>query len=107
MRFLVVGLFVSVSISMFVAPACSETPQQAERYQLISASKGTVTSVASATVTSTYLVDTATGRVWHLLSPSKEKDEPQCTGFSSCFFELDRMQWTPTGYKSEIFLQRR
>lgn len=103
MRFMVVGLFVSASISIFVAPAWSELPQQAGRYQLISASKGLVTSAASATSISIYLVDTATGRVWELLSPSKEKGEPQCIGLSSCFFELDRMQSTPKGYKSEIF----
>ena len=69
--------------------------QQPGRYQLVLEPDGP-----------TWLVDTVTGRMWRQTRLTGPGGTPQpgspCKGVGTCFFEVDRMRLTDSGWESEI-----
>jgi hypothetical protein len=68
------------------------TPTMIGRYQLVPEPQGTI-----------FLLDTVTGRVWrHTLLTQEGKETSVCAGLKICFYEVDRIEITSQGYKSEL-----
>jgi hypothetical protein len=96
MRKILVGI---VMLALTCAPlslAWGQSAQQITRYQMVTAGAATA-----------FLIDTATGRVWLLMTPQTAHPISECQGFSMCFHELDRLKKTDSGWASEIYPSKR
>ena len=91
---------VTFSLLLTSAPfsmAWSQSPQQSGRYHVVAGDF-------------VFLLDTVSGRVWRYMLGTEhgsEKARSLCRGDNACFFEVDRLRLTDSGWQSEVYPTKR
>jgi hypothetical protein len=89
--FAIVGIILAGALFL---GATTDTREEVGRFQLVSAHQ-----------TTTFLIDTSTGRTWrysHRTDAQSSASGSPCEGLKDCFMEVDRLSVTREGWVSEI-----